>query len=150
MQEEIKQYQKRPEASQIFKDTHLLASETLRPCARSHGVDTQVVALEKRPCKDMAILATMNTWRVLHSNFNSFKSVPRLSQALDILDCQLLEHSNTVPAAMGSMIYFQLTIQIHLYGPIPLGPLKPSEPVQEETKHYQKHPEASQIFRYIH
>ena len=98
----------------------------------------------------MAILATTNTWRVLHSNFNSFKSVPRLSQALDILDCQLLDHSNTVPAAMGSMIYFQLTIQIHLYGPIPIGPLKPSEPVQEETKHYQKHPGASQIFRYIH
>ena len=78
MQEETKHYQKRPEASQIFKDTHLLASETLRPCAGSHGVGTQVVALEKRPCKDMAIL----------------------------------------------------------------GDFQPSEPMQEETKQYQKRPEA--------
>jgi hypothetical protein len=99
----------------------------------------------------MAILATTNTWRVLHSNFNSFKSVPRFCQALDKLDCQLLEHSNTVPAAMGGVEkYFQLAIQIHLHGPIQSGPLKHGEPVQEKTKQYQKRPEAWPIVRYIH
>jgi hypothetical protein len=104
VQEGLKQLVNHPKATPILKHTQLPPSETLRPCARSNGAENVLPTCQNRvPCTGPSYLDSTISEPV-REDFNNFATVPRLGQCFEALDCQLLKHSDSVPAAMGSRI----------------------------------------------